>query len=354
MPGFESIHRFDSILGQEKPVQLLTTLLRNGTIPHALLFTGIEGIGKQSAAMVFAMACNCLNPDPAHRFQGRPDHPAAQHRPATTHPCESCKACRKIQSGNHPDVITIKPSGPFIRIDQIRDLCYTLALKPFEADFRVVVITDAQVMNPAASNAFLKVLEEPPERTILILIAGHTSDLLPTIVSRCQHIRFNPIDSQILAEMLIQKQGLPPDEAAIVATMSNGSFTKAIAMTSDPNQVGLLSLRNWLIAEVDTLASKPIGSLLAFADQLSKNKAMVPESLEVMKSYLRDLVICKYDPAKIINQDLSKRIQSTSEKITVTSLLAKIKEIHTAQQHLQANANLRLTLEALVMRLAKI
>jgi len=340
-------------LGQEKPLQLLTTFLRNGTIPHALLFTGIEGIGKRSAAMVFAMACNCLNPDPDHRFEGRKDHPAAQHRPATTKPCGSCKSCRKILSGNHPDVITIMPSGPFIRIGQIRDLLYTLALKPFEAEFRLVVIKDSQAMNPAAGNAFLKVLEEPPERTILILTAGHTADLLPTIVSRCQHIRFNPISSKILEEMLIQRQGLLPDEAAIIATLSNGSFTKAIAMTTAKNQVGLINLRNWLIAEVDALASKPIASLLAFADKLSKNKAMVPESLEIIKSYLRDLVICKYYPEKIINQDLSTKIQSTSQKITVTSLLSKIKEIQTAQQNIQANANLRLTLETLVMRLAK-
>ena len=354
MPGFESIHRFDSILGQEKPVKLLTTLLRNATIPHALLFTGIEGIGKQSAGMVFAMACNCLNPAPTPTFEGQKDQHTVQYRPATTNPCGSCKSCRKIQSGNHPDVITIRPSGPFIRIGQIRDLCYTLALKPLEAEFRAVVIKDAQAMNPAASNAFLKVLEEPPERTILILTAGHTSDLLPTIVSRCQHIRFNPVSSKILEEMLIKRQALPPDEAAIIATLSNGSFVRAIAMTAAKNQVSLINLRNWLIEEVDSLASKPPGLLLAFADRLAKNKAMVPESLEVMKSYLRDLVICKYSPDKLINQDLGKKIQSTSEKMTVTSLLAKIKEIQTAQEHLQANANLRLTLEALVLRLAKI
>lgn len=353
VPGFESIYRFDSILGQEKPVQLLTTLLRNATIPHALLFTGIEGIGKQSAAMVFAMACNCLNPDPKHTFEGRQDQHTAQYRPATTNPCGSCKSCRKIQSGNHPDVITLKPSGPFIRIGQIRDLCYTLTLKPYEAKFRVVVIKDSQAMNPAASNAFLKVLEEPPERTILILTAGHTSDLLPTIVSRCQHIRFNPISSQILVEMLVQRQGLPPNEAVILATLSNGSFARAIAMTTAKNQVGLINLRNWLIEEVDALASRPISLLLAFAAKLSKNKAMVPESLEMIKSYLRDLVICKYYPEKIINQDLSQKIQSMSPKITVASLLAKIKEIQTAQQNIQANANLRLTLETLVMRLAK-
>lgn len=347
MPGFESIHRFESFVGQQKPIGLLTTLLEKGTVPHALLFTGIEGIGKQSAAMVFAMACNCLGPEPEHPFKGR-----EKSRPVTTDPCGQCRSCRKIMSGSHPDIIIVEPSGPFIRIGQIRDLCQTLALKPFEAGLRVVIIKNCQALNPAAGNAFLKVLEEPPERTVLILTAGHTADLLPTIVSRCQHIRFNPISPKIITEMLIQKQAKPPDEAAIIAAMANGSFSKALAIAGVKKGIGLLNLRNWLIDQVDSLASKPLVFRLAFAARLAKDKDMLPESLAVIKSYLRDLVVYKYCPEKIMNQDLRSRIQNTSQQMTVASLLSKIKYIQTARKNILANANLRLTLEILVMRLA--
>ena len=94
----------------------------------------------------------------------------------TTDPCGCCKSCRKIQTGNHPDIIQVKPFGPLIRIGQIRDLCRILAMKPYEARYRVVIISHAQAMNPAAGNALLKVLEEPPDRTILILTAMQATD----------------------------------------------------------------------------------------------------------------------------------------------------------------------------------
>ena len=187
MPGFESI------IGQDRPIRILTTFLQNGTVPHALLFTGIEGVGKQSAAVTFAMACNCTGDFSENKFEWRDNRTADDHSTADprhiTNPCGNCKPCRKIESKNHPDIIRIKPSGVFIKIDQIRALCQTLAMKPYEAGIRVVLISDAQAMNPAAGNALLKVLEEPPTGTILILVANHTADLLPTIVSRCRHIR---------------------------------------------------------------------------------------------------------------------------------------------------------------------
>lgn len=353
MPGFESIHRFESVLGQQRPIQLLTTLLGNGTIPHALLFSGIQGIGKQSTAVVFAMACNCLSPKPVPVFEGNESDWPDLNRPAATNPCGSCRSCRKIRSNNHPDIICVEPSGPFIRIDRIRDLCRTLALKPYEARWRVVIIKDAQAMNPAAGNAFLKVLEEPPEQTVLILTVGHTSDLLPTIVSRCQHIRFNPISRNIIKDMLIQKQGRHPDEAALIASMANGSFSKAMSMIKAKKGPGLLDLRNWLIGQVDALASAPLGFRMAFAAELAKSKDTLAESLEMITSYFRDLVVYKYYPEKIINQDLMDQIQNTAQTMTIASLLAKIKTIQTAQNNILANANLRLTLEILVMRLAK-
>jgi len=339
-------------LGQQKSIRLLTTLLRNETIPHALLFIGIDGIGKRSTALAFAMACNCLDPKPEQLFEDEENYHTARNRLARTNPCGSCKPCRKIQSGNHPDIIIVEPSGPIIRIGQIRDLCHTLTLKPLEARCRVVIISDSQAMNPAAANALLKVLEEPPDQTILVLTARQSSDLLPTIVSRCQHIRFNPISRENIMSMLIEKKGAHPDNAAIIATLSNGSIANALSKMESQNRENWIDHRNWLIDETDSLTSRPIGSLLAFAAKLSKNKEMLPESLEMMKTYLRDLVICKHSPEKIINIDLQSKIQNASQKLTTGSLLSKISDIQSAQNDIQANANLKLTMEVLVMRLA--
>jgi DNA polymerase III subunit delta' len=333
---YESTFGFESILGQEKPIRLLTTLLQNGTIPHALLFIGIEGVGKQTAAMALAMACNCMAIKPKHN------------------PCGSCKSCRKIESDNHPDIILLKPSGPFIRIGQIRDLCGTLAMKPYEARLRVVIISDAQAMNPSAGNALLKVLEEPPDRTILILTALQTSDLLPTIVSRCQHIRFNPVSQKNLESLLIQRHGANPDEAKIIAIMANGSVSKAVSMINSINRVNWINRRIWLINEVESLPVSSMGTRMALAEKLSKRKEILAESLEVIKFWFRDLVVCKYHPEKIINRDLNDKIRRASKKMNVISLISKIDDIESAQKNIQANTNLRLTLEVLIMRLAKV
>ena len=328
---------FESIIDQHKPIRLLTAFLQKGTTPHALLFTGIEGVGKRMTALTFAMACNCMNAK-----QG------TQHQDTASNPCLRCRSCRKIKSGNHPDIIFIKPSGPFIRINQIRSLCHTLGMKPYEARQRVVIISEAQAMNPEAGNALLKVLEEPPERTLLILTALQTSDLLPTIVSRCQLIRFNPISPKNIAGFLVGKKGLAPSDAMILATLANGSLSKAILM----DQADWIKRRNWLIDEIETLPSRSVGPRLAFAERLAKNKDVLADSLEVIKLWLRDLVIYHYDPAKIINRDLVDKIQSASQRMRVESILSKLDAILSAQKNMSANSNLRLTLEVLTFRLA--
>ena len=352
MSGLESKSGFESIVGQQKPIRLLIAHLQNKTIPHALLFTGLEGIGKQATATAFAMACNCQYSGAEVFVQKAQTSPIAQDRRTSELSCGSCKSCRKIQSSNHPDIIYVKPSGLFIKIEQIRELGHTLAMKPFEARLRVVILSDAQNMTTAAGNALLKLLEEPPDRTILILLARQRSELLPTIVSRCQHIRFNPISREALETMLIEEQGTTGDDAAIVAAIANGSFSKALAMIDPKNQTNWINRRNWLIQEVDALPSRPIGLVLAWAAKLSKNKELLFDSLEIIKTYLRDLVIYNYDPEKLINKDMQNQVRKASQKVAVSSLLTQINYIRSAQENIQGNANLRLTVEVLALRLA--
>jgi len=329
---------FESIIDQEQPIRLLKNVLLNRTIPNALLFTGTDGIGKSTAAIAFAMACNCVE--------------------QVSGPCGRCRSCRKIQSGNHPDIIRVEPSASFIKIKQIRDICDTLSLKPYEAKLRIVIISDAQAMNPQAANALLKVLEEPPARTVLILTALKASDLLPTIVSRCQHIRFSPISREKLKTFLIEKHGVNAEDAVIFSAMANGSISKALSMIKKNSQANWICLRDWLLniiglEQTGSLSLQPVIILLSFAERLSKNKEIVQDSLEIIKTYLRDLIIYKYSSEKIINKDLISKIQYASQKISVKSLLSQIQAIQTAQKDIKANTNLRLTLEVMMLRLAR-
>ena len=311
-------------------------------------------MGKERAAIAFAMACNCTADRPFSETESpnarNPDGPAAAFRPLPLAPCGVCKSCRKIETGSHPDILRVKPSGSFIKIDQIRSLCQTLAMKPYEARLRVVIISDAQAMNPAAGNALLKALEEPPARTILILVAAHPSDLMPTIVSRCQHIRFNPLSRKTLESLLVGDHGLEAGDAAVITAMANGSLSRALRLYRD----NWINRRRWLINELNSLSNGGINRLLAFSDQLSKNKEDLPEALEIIKSWFRDLVVAKLYPDKILNHDLAPKLRQASPQMSQSSLLAKLEIIQSAQHSIQAGTNLRLSMEAMVLKLSRL
>ncbi len=343
---------FEALTGQKTPSRILNTFLRKGAIPHALLFLGMEGVGKQAAAIKFAMACNCLEPNTetvSSRSNSSSDKDSALTNIKNKTPCGVCLSCRKILSKSHPDIIEIKPSGSYIKIAQIRDLCKILALKPYEAKIRVVIISDVQTMNAAAGNSILKVLEEPPERTILILTATEQSDIIPTIASRCQFIRFSPVPQQKLAEMLVETKGISADSAYVFASMSNGSYTKAL----DIGSAAVLNKRDWIINETESLSLKETGNCLAFAEKLSKDKDVFFEFLDIVKIWYRDIIVFEYHPENTIFFDLLDKMQNASNRHTTPDLLSRFDEIESARQNIRANANLRLTAETLLLRFAK-
>jgi DNA polymerase-3 subunit delta' len=349
---------FESISGQDKAVNILRSFIQKGKIPHALLFTGIEGIGKKMSAVAFAMACNCerISLDLAiinEKISAAGAlHEVGKGKPIA--PCGACRPCKKILSGSHPDILIIEPAGPVIKIAQIRDILRILNLKPYEAKVRVVIVLKSNTMNASASNALLKVLEEPPDRSILILIAQNSSDLLPTIVSRCRHIRFNPLLKKDIAALLKLNCGIDNEKAEIISNMANGSYARALEMSKS----NWIAHRKWLIRasgldKPEMLAKMPKNLLLAFSEKLAKNKETVLNSLDIIKMWTRDLLVWKYSPEKIINKDLAENIKQASQNIHTEFLLKKVEAIEQAQRDIKENMNLRLCLDILAMNLGK-
>lgn len=303
-------------------------------------------MGKQAAAVALAMACNCQGETSG--FNADDESGQGPVKPPIES-CGVCKSCRKILAGNHPDVIQIQPRGPFIKIEQIRALLNTLCMKPYEAKTRVVIVSMAQCMNAAASNALLKILEEPPNCSMLVLIATRESDLLPTIASRCQPVRFNRISREYIASRIIKEHRLKPQTADIISAMANGSLSKAQMMIAE----NWLLRRKWLLAEIRTLSLQPIARLFALAEKLSREKEALAERLEIIKTWFRDLIIDRYDTEKIINQDVADQIRTASRQTDLATLLSKVDAVQNAQSRLTANTNLRLSMERLLIRLAQ-
>lgn len=339
---------FDALLDQDRPTRLLTTALQSGKFPHAYLFTGPEGVGKKTAAKLLSMVCNCRGHEFHPKSPPRGEAPGGNTDPKLPAACGQCLSCKKILSANHPDVYWISPIGSYIKVDQIRGLCQRLALKPYEAKIRLAVIECAHTLNPEAGNTLLKILEEPPDQTIFILMARQSSELLPTIVSRCRHIRFNPISTESIQNYLENHYAVTTTESAIIAAMSGGSLSRAAAM----KEKDWISHRNWIINTIAELDRQTINYHLAFAEALARDSGRVRTALEIMKSWYRDLAVYAYRPGSLINNDISDKIAVHSRKASLKRLLAIIHSIETTASHIEANANARLAIDQLVIELA--
>ncbi|HET6439177.1 MAG TPA: DNA polymerase III subunit delta', partial [Anaeromyxobacter sp.] len=225
---------FSELIAQEHALAALRAALGRGVLHHAYLFGGPPGTGKGRAALLFAQAANC---------EGGTPGPAGYR----VDPCGTCRPCRKIEADNHPDVIHLaeervmakagrwepkpgrSPSKDIV-VDQVRDLVdHRLSMKRFEGRRRFVLVDPAEAMNPQAQNALLKTLEEPPDETTLVLVAGNPDALLPTIRSRCLRVAFHPIPDELIVARLTG-EGRTPEAAGLAAALAGGSLGRALAL----------------------------------------------------------------------------------------------------------------------------
>lgn len=299
------------------------------------------------------MACNCL------KRSGQADSSGSLTETGweDINPCGECASCRKIQSGQHPDMFSIGPHRDVIRIAQIRELGETLSMKPYEAKKRFIMIPDAQTMNPEAGNAILKLLEEPPDQTVFILMAPQASDLLPTIASRCREIHFYPLARKELQARLIQEESLAPVAAEVIAALAGGNYDKALRLCRPLRGTDWIRWRRWLILgsgleHPGELSKSPVASLMLFAEKLAAEKELLQDALELLRTWLRDLLLYRFSPDRIIHKDLEDTIGRIAPSESVAGLLAKIDIIQKTQQSIRGNANTRLALEAMMLKLA--
>jgi DNA polymerase-3 subunit delta' len=331
-PHVLPVNGLRDLIGQPRAVRLLQQGLRNGRTPQAYLFAGPDGIGKRTAALALARALNC------QEGEDRPDG------------CGACLSCRKIAKGLHPDVQVIEPAGAAMKIDQVRALEADAALGLYEGKRRVFILDGAERMTDQAANAILKTLEEPPARSVLILLTRTPSALPPTIVSRCQAVSFSPIPLDTLHDYLVRR-GVEPDDARLIASFSRGSLGRALSQATE----SLASTRDRLLEDVERAFRDGPAALIDIAEQRAKDRETVQRQCELLSAWFRDLMVASVSrgQASLVNLDRGEAVARRSHELPLHAILDGLRAIHAAMDGLARHANPRLTLEHLLFRLCE-
>ncbi|RCK72062.1 MAG: DNA polymerase III delta prime subunit [Ignavibacteriae bacterium] len=321
---------WDVLIGQNRVKELIKKQLENKRIPHALLFYGPEGTGMDVAAIHLAKILNCRN--------------------SNYDSCDVCEDCKKLNSLQHPNIQLIFPlpvgkneqsddspydklsdseiknvmseiekksrnpyhkinidRANFIKITSIREIRKKTSLSMFSEGKKVVIIFDADKMTEQAANALLKTLEEPVGDTIIILTTSNKDALLPTIISRCQSIRFDELTSDEISEALQKNENVDLQQSKIIARLANGSYSKALELiNSDLNEK-----RDEVINFIALILTNNSLKIAQEIERISKDydKDTIEQMLLLMKMWFRDALILKEGAQEIINLDQVNRIE---------------------------------------------
>jgi len=322
---------FHDIYGHEKKIEIIQKALAQKRIGHAYLFSGIPAVGKKTIAREFVKALNCEKEDALHDS------------------CSECSSCRKIQRGNHPDVFSVEVDGQFIRIDAIREIQEQMKCKPLEARRRVFVIDDADKMNDQAANALLKILEEPSPSNILILVTARPYSMPSTIISRCQHMRFNPLRFDTVAKFLVDQTGMDNQRALLLAGLSGGSIGRAMELNEDD----IVVYRTELIKLLSITQRNDPFSLINFASFLGQGKKEIKQGLNILSTIFRDALVFKETQKNemLVNQDNSSFISIQAARLSGGQILQNIALVERAGKTINQNVNKSLTLETMAFKL---
>ena len=333
---------WNRLLGHDAWVKSFREVVRRNRMAHAYLFVGPPGIGKRSFAIEFAKSILCENP---------PDLLTA---------CDQCAACRLVDAQTHPDFFFVaKPEDEnVLSIDTMRKLCGDFSLKTARGRGKVAILDDADDLNDQSANCFLKTLEEPPPRSVFILIGTTMEQQLATIRSRCQTVRFAPLQAAVVKQLL-EKAELP-DRSLIprLVQLAEGSPGQALAL-ADPV---LWEFRNRLIAALTNARIETLELSKAFTEfaedagkETSLHRARVSLTLRLFLAALRDAVrlrLGKVEPEALDGE--AQLIQTLARRVSPEHSVRMVDRVLEAEVQLNRYIPIGLILEGLVDAWAQI
>ncbi|MCQ0112835.1 DNA polymerase-3 subunit delta' [Zhouia amylolytica] len=375
---------FSEILGQSHIKKHLVFSADNGRIPHAQLFIGPEGSGTLPLAIAYAQyilcgnkdgendsgnaACNAkfnalTHPDLHFAFPVATTSKIKQH-PVSSHFLEEWRSFVKEQPyGNLFDwyqVLGIENKQGQIGVDEAQDIVKSLSLKSFEGGYKVMIIWMADKLNTSASNKLLKLIEEPPNKTVFLLIAEDEEQIIQTIKSRCQILHFPPLAEKDIVEAL-ERRNMNSNEAVKIAHRANGNFNKAIDLMNRDSED--LVFERWFVAWVRS-AFRAKGNKKVIHDLINWSEEVAKTGRETQKKFLgycldvfRQALLLNYKADSLVYMEMETegfKLEKFAPFVNGSNIVEISKEIQDAAYHIERNGNAKIIFTDLSIKLTRL
>lgn len=321
---------FQDILGNDMLKEHFKKAIENHKVSHAYILTGEAGMGRKSIANAFAMTLLCEK--------------------GGNEPCMTCHSCKQVLAGSHPDLIYVKHEKPAsIGVDDIREqINDTIMIRPYSSYYKIYIVDEAEKMTPQAQNALLKTIEEPPSYAVVILITTNQDAFLPTILSRCVQLKLKPLKDFTIKSYLTEHLKILDKDAEICAAFARGNLGKAIHLASSDEFKELYQKVMNLIKNIGTM---DISMLLDCIREMKEENIDIGEVLDLMQLWYRDVLMYKVakDMNLLIFKDEYRMINEMGQKIDYAGLEQILSAIDTARARLEANVNMELVMELLLL-----
>jgi DNA polymerase-3 subunit delta' len=318
--------RFADVVGHERAVARLVRSATDDRVPGAILLLGPPGIGKRAVAEALAARLVCA-------------------APVGGDACGTCAQCTRVAAGTHPDVrIVVRDEDRRdVRIEQVRELSRWLALQPLMATRKVAIVDDAHCLNEHGQNALLKTLEEPPGRSVLILVSSSAALLLPTVRSRCQLIRLDPLPADMVARVLVAR-GVVAERAGQLAAFADGSPGRALAMDGDRET----RARERVLEALPRLRDLDAKALSDLAQELSRGP--LDAALATAVGWYRDVLDTALGASRPLrNPGAAPAIRTAAARLSPPAVLRQLEAVCDTILDLEKNANRMLSFETMLL-----
>ena len=316
---------FRDVVGHRRLLSLLSQAIARQSLTPSLIFSGPEGVGKRLTAISVAQELNCVSPIDATA-------------------CGTCSACRRIARGAHPDVMTIEPGDTgSIKIDQVRAAIDRAVFRPFEGRRRVTIIEQADALVIAAQHALLKTLEEPLPASVFVLVTSRPDTLLPTVRSRCAHLRFGRLQVSEVATVLEKSERYSQKDALAAAAASDGSVRRALDLEADEFAEARSDAEDLLqaVGRDPRTRLERAKALLKGGGSPSDERAHLSVRLEAMGSLLRDagLISSGADARLVANLDRRPVLDAMARTLRADTISRAFSAVARAQAALDQNVS---------------